>query len=139
MTEVIFLLLAFGVIFDFHVQGSWIDFLILAGLGSVCFCLLGAAVAARIKQEEAVAGVSNMFFMSMMFLSGVYFKVENFPPWLLDLVTWLPLTALNEGMRQIANSGSALGDMPKVLTVLAAWIAACFLFLLRGFDWGLGD
>ena len=135
-SEIIFLLIAFYFIFGFQVQGPVLDFVLVGMLASLCFCLLGAAVASRLRQAESAAGVANIFFMTMMFLSGVYFKVEHFPDWMQGFINALPLTALNNGFRAIANEGHNIFQLIPELTVLTVWSVVCAIFTWKYFDWG---
>lgn len=135
-SELIFLLLAFWLIFDFTIQGSFLAFIAIGMLASLCFCLLGAAIASRLKQTESAAGVANLFFMTMMFLSGVYFKIEIFPEWMQTIAKLFPLTSLNSSFRAIANEGWRVQQLTPELANLSIWSILCLLFTWKFFDWG---
>jgi ABC-2 type transport system permease protein len=120
----------------FRVQGAFFEFVLLGTLGGAVFGLLGLALAARIKTVPVATGVANMFYFPMMFLCGVYFRSESFPEFMQPLVEVLPLTALNSGLRAIANGGASILSLGRELLVFAVWAAMCAAFVARFFRWG---
>jgi ABC transporter DrrB family efflux protein len=134
--EVLILLIAFHFIFDFHVRGDLIQFLLFCALGVVCISLLGTALTIRSRSPESASGMTNLAFYPMMFLCGVYFKTEGFPPYLQKFVRCLPLTAINEGLRGIANDAVDLASLLPQITILVVWILICSVVTYKYFDWG---
>lgn len=130
------LLALFHLVFGFEVRGSLTLFLGLACIGALSANLLGAAIASRIRKSEVAGGVANVFFFPMMFLSGVYFRTENFPPWLKAITDYFSLSALNTALRAVANEGAGLFAVTFELGVLGAWSVACLLLTVALFDWG---
>lgn len=135
-SEVLILLIAFHFIFDFHVRGDIIQFLLFCALGVLCISLLGTALTVRARSPESASGMTNLAFYPMMFLCGVYFKTEGFPPYLQNIVKYLPLTAINEGLRGIANEAVDLASLGPQITVLLVWMVICLIVTYKYFDWG---
>jgi ABC-type multidrug transport system permease subunit len=136
LMQAVLLTLAFFLSSGFRVQGNLAEFILWGTMGGVVFGLLGLAIAARIKTVQVASGISNLFYFPMMFLCGVYFKTEYFPDAMQPLIKLLPLTALNSGLRAIANGGTPLIALTHEATVLTCWALASLLFMLRFFNWG---
>lgn len=51
----------------------------------------------------------------------VLFSIEAFPKWLQPLCQVLPLTHLNDAMRNVAFEGAHLADCGKQIGVLLLW------------------
>jgi ABC-2 type transport system permease protein len=99
--------------------------LILAGC--FLFISLGMLLGTVIKDAETGMAISNAIGFPMMFLAGSFFPIESYPSFLQSVANFLPLTYLNNGLRDTmvyGNTGSALIDL---LVVLAAGV---FLALL---------
>ncbi|MCA2960314.1 MAG: ABC transporter permease [Silvanigrellales bacterium] len=136
VAQSVLLLGLFRVVFGFQVHGSVVLFLGLVCLGSLASNLLGAAIASRIQKSEVAGGVANIFFFPMMFLSGVYFRTENFPPWLKSITDCFSLSALNTALRAVANEGLGVADVSFEIGVLVVWAVACLALTVALFDWG---
>jgi ABC-type multidrug transport system permease subunit len=70
----------------------------------------------------------------MIFLGRSYFPLET-PPALAPLVNAIPLTHLNDALREVVNQGGGLGDLWLSWLILAAWAAGGFGLSMRLFRW----
>jgi len=70
----------------------------------------------------------------MMFLGGSYFPLDP-PPALKPVIEAIPLTHLNDALREVVNHGGGLGDIWLSWLILAAWIAGGFGLSMRLFRW----
>jgi ABC-2 type transport system permease protein len=131
------ILVALGVaLFGFHLQpSSWLPFLILSVLGSAVFMGFGFAVAGWAQNEDQAAPVANLITFPMMFLSGVFFSREGFPPLLQTITNYFPLTYLADAMRQVANDGVGLWAVRGDLLGLAIWGVVSAAVAIRLFRW----
>lgn len=59
--------------------------------------------------------------LPMMILSGTFFPVASMPAFIAPLLKILPLTYLNDALRQIMVGGTPLYSMTTDIIVLAAW------------------
>jgi ABC-type multidrug transport system permease subunit len=134
--EILVLLSIFHFIFDFHVRGHVLEFFVFCLIGVLCISLLGTALTVRAKSPESASGMNNLAFYPMMFLSGVYFKTEGFPAYLQQVVQFLPLTAINEGLRGIANEALGLANLLPQIGILTVWTVVCLVVIYKYFDWG---
>ncbi len=129
-------LVAFAVLaLDVPLRGSLLTFALVAALGAMSFVGLGLLVAARPRTVEGVSGLMNFAMFPMWIFSGVFFSYERFPDAILPLIRLLPLTALNDALRQVMLDGAGAGAIASQLAVLAAWGGLSFLAALRIFRW----
>lgn len=122
-------------IFDFTMEGSYFDLVIVFLLGSLSLIALGLIIAARGTSEEFANGVLNFITWPMMFLSEVWFSIEGAPDWVRGIAQIFPLTHLLRAVRQIVNDGARLADLGLEVAVLAL---LTLLFLATGaalFSW----
>jgi len=121
----------------FHVRpvGNLLALWAALTIGMLAFIALGYAIASIANTPETASGIANMLFIPMTFLSGVYFSVDGIPGFLKPLVEFLPLTHLVRAIRQIFNYGASLSTLWLPITVLAVWLAVCFLFSVKKFRW----
>ncbi len=123
------------VLFGFRCRGSYLDLILLFGLGCASLISLGLIIASRSSSEEFANGVLNFIAWPMMFLSEVWFSLEGTSPWIRTLSQYFPLTHITEGMRRIINDGAGLGDLGYHLAVLGAMTAVFMAIGSALFKW----
>ncbi len=105
-------------VFDFRMQGSYVDLIIIFFLGSFSLVSMSLIVASRTSSEEFASGVLNLLSWPMMFLSGVWFSLEGVNPLVQKISLIFPLTHLISGARMIMNDGASLSLlMPEIITM----------------------
>ncbi|MGH2515658.1 MAG: ABC transporter permease, partial [Ktedonobacterales bacterium] len=121
----------------FHVQviGSWSALLLAVALGALTMMALGFVSGSFTKTPEAAQAVLFLISFPMMFLGGSYFPTNNAPVFLAPVVKAMPLTYLNDALRQIINNGAGLSSIQTDLLILAAWMVAALLLSSRAFRW----
>lgn len=128
------LILATGVLV-FHMDGTITPMAILLIVaGTVEFTSLGMLLGIFIKDQETSAAIANAIGFPMMFLSGSFFPLDLFPPYLKTVANFLPLTYLNEGLRStmvLGNDSGALLD----LAVTAVIAVIFFVIPARALSW----
>ncbi len=122
-------------IFHFKVYGSWPSFVLFSILGAGAFTSIALLCAARTKSIPMISGLTNMISLPMMMLSGVFFSKNNFPDWLRHVTNFLPLTALNDGLRKIALEGLSIQNLGFETAVLSAYLIIPALITARLFKW----
>lgn len=129
-------LVGFGVLaFDTVLLGSVGGFALVATLGALSFAGMALLVAARTSNVEVAQGLMNFVMLPMWILSGTFFSYDRFPAVLQPLIRILPLTALNDALRAIANHGAPLSSLGFEIAVLMAWGVGSFFVALRLFRW----
>ena len=124
-------------IFGVKVEGNFGYLFVLAVLGGALFIAIGFVVSGFAKNEEVGAPLANIIALPMMFLSGVFFPTDTLPGFLEDIVQYLPLTFLADGMREVAIQGASLTEIPWELLGLVVWLAIAFHSGYQGFQVGV--
>jgi ABC-2 type transport system permease protein len=86
---------------------------------------MGMVIARFVKETDSADAAANAITFPMMFLSGSFFPLEMMPPFLREIAKVLPLTYLNNGLRDsmvYGNAQSALTNTAIVLVVGVAFI-----------------
>ena len=123
ITSIVILLVGYY-FFHFTLVHGWITFielLVLSFIGLVVFMSLGFVVSGIAKNESAIPPLANIITLPQFLLAGTFFPIDNFPAWLQPFCKILPLTHLNDAMRNVAVEGAHLTDCGKQLGSLAVW------------------
>jgi ABC transporter DrrB family efflux protein len=128
--------LGFGMIaFGIQVRGSWLAYGLVCLIGAFSFSALGLLVASRARTIEAVSGLMNVAMLPMWLLSGTFFSADRFPGAMQWFVQALPLTAVNNALRAIANEGASLAGVAVPIAIVVAWGVVSFFAALKIFRW----
>jgi ABC-2 type transport system permease protein len=133
--EVAFLITFGSLAFDVVIEGSLALFFFTSLLGVLCFTGFAVLCASRTPSVEVVSGFINALTMPAWLLSGTFFSYERFPDALHPFIQALPLTALNDALRQITNDGAGLAQIWPELAVLTGWGLFTFALGVRLFRW----
>ena len=123
--------LTFGV----TIHGSAIATLGLALLGSWSFAGLGLLCASRAQNSETANGLINLITLPMMVLSGVFFSSSRFPRVVQPAIRLLPMSALNEALRNVVNDGASIFAQGYPIAVLVGWALVTSFIAVRIFRW----
>ncbi len=109
---------------------NWLTLIVAFLAGTLVFNAMGYLFSSFSKTMEAYMGMANITSMLMMFLSGVFFPVENLPSWLQFVPDLLPLTYFVDGMREgLVYAGSVASSSLWIgIAIMAAWGAVSFVF-----------
>ncbi len=130
------LLLGFGaLVFHMRIVGSLLSILVIGAIGAVSFGGLGLLTASRAQKIESVSGLMNLVMMPMWIFSGVFFSYQRFPAVVQPFIKMLPLTALNDALRDTILQGASLVSQSGRILVLVIWGGVSFLLALRWFRW----
>lgn len=109
--------------------------LILVVGGAFMFTSLGMLLGVVVKDPESAAAVSNAIGFPMMFLSGSFWDLEASPVYLQIISKVMPLTYVNDGLRDTmvyGNESSALVNLAIVVVLgLAFFVLASRLMSWR--------
>ncbi len=122
-------------ILDLPMLGSYLDLFLVALLGALSMISLGLLVSARTNSEELAGGILNMTTWPMMFLSGVWFSLDNTPVYMQNLAQLLPLTHLVHAAREIMINGATLGELSFDLWAMTAMAAVFMTWASLSFRW----
>ena len=129
-------LVAFAtLLFDVPLRGSIVTLAFVSVLGAMTFAGMGLLVASRAKTVEGVSGLMNIVMMPLWVLSGIFFSTSRFPDAMQPVVQALPLTALNDALREVMLDGASLFSILDEVALTAAWGVAAFVAALAIFRW----
>ncbi len=124
--------------FHFTLVHGWITFLellFLSFVGLIVFMGFGFIVSGLAKNESTIPPFANIITLPQFLLAGTFFPIDNFPKWLQPLCNILPLTHLNDAMRNVAFEGAHITDCGKQLGILAIWAVIAYAAAVKVFKW----
>ncbi len=135
------IIIATAVLF-FHVTIYWRAmgyFAASAGLGMVCFFLLGVAVTMAVPKTDAALTVAYGTVLPLAFISDVFFPSVHAPHWLYDLASAFPVAPVARAMEASFRPTTHAWPMPAAgLLVVLGWTAAAAAVIALGFRWEPG-
>lgn len=114
---VIILALAIG-IFGVAIQGSILLVFALLLLGVFSFVGLGIVVTSFTKDQETAQMLMMTLMFPMMFLSGVFFPIQQMPWYMQDISKVLPLTYASQALRKVMVLGAGISQISTELIIL---------------------
>lgn len=135
LPEMVSLLVVARLIFRVPMNGSWFLLAVVVLMGSLAFSGIGLLLGSRTEKTETISGMLNLVMLPMYLLSGVFFDSKRFPEAAQPFIQALPLTQLNDALREVMLEGAGLGVVWGRLAILAAWGTVTFLIALRIFKW----
>jgi ABC-type multidrug transport system permease subunit len=104
-------------------------------LGASAFSGIGLLLASRTEKMETISGLVNLVALPGWILSGTFFSAKRFPDAVQPVIQALPLTQLNDALREVMLEGAGLGQVGWRLAILAAWGGITFFLALKWFRW----
>jgi ABC-2 type transport system permease protein len=114
---VIILALAIG-LFGVTIQGNIMLVFGLLLLGVFSFVGLGIVLTSFAKDQQTAAMLMTTLMFPMMFLSGVFFPIQQMPWYMQDVARVLPLTYATSALRKVMVLGASVPDITTELTIL---------------------
>ncbi|HYF28515.1 MAG TPA: ABC transporter permease [Baekduia sp.] len=114
---------------------DWAVLVLFVVCGVVTFAALGVAFSHLIPNFDAAPAYTNIVFLPLIFISGVFYDAERAPAVLRDIAEALPLTHLIDGLSAALVTGASLGDRATDLLFVALWGVAGVVLAVRGFRW----
>jgi ABC-2 type transport system permease protein len=117
---VLILILA-TLLFGVSIQGNILLVFALLLLGVFSFVGLGVVLTSFAKDQETAMMVMMTLMFPMMFLSGVFFPVQQMPWYMQDISKALPLTYAADALRKVMVLGAGIPQIATELTILIAF------------------
>jgi len=133
VVQVLILLAVAVFAFNVTVVGGLGSLLAVSVLGAVVFLCLGFAVTGLLATENQAAVVTQIVTLPQLFLSGVFFSRDAVPAFLKPIADYLPLTFLNDALRDIATTGATLAEVSGQILGLVVWAIVSFILAYRLF------
>jgi ABC-2 type transport system permease protein len=109
--------LAIG-IFGVVIQGSILLVFALLLLGVFSFVGLGIVITSFTKDQETAQMLMMTLMFPMMFLSGVFFPIQQMPWYMQDISKFLPLTYASAALRKVMVLGAGIPQISNELIIL---------------------
>ena len=106
------------ILFSVTVQGSILLVFGLLLLGVFSFVGLGVVLTSFAKDQETAVMIMTTIMFPMLFLSGVFFPIEQMPWYMQSISKILPLTYVVDALRKVMVLGASIPALTTELTVL---------------------
>jgi ABC-2 type transport system permease protein len=133
--QLVIVVLAGRLFFGIGWPKDWLELAVFAVAGVATLAALGVAFSHVIPNFYAAPAYTNIVFLPVIFISGVFYDVDTAPQFLTDIARVLPLTHVIDGFSAAMVSGAPLSDHVGDLAVVAAWGVFGAIFAVRGFSW----
>lgn len=118
-----------------HGFSTFLFMLMYCLFGLVIFLGMGFIISSLAKNEALIPPLANMITMPQLLLSGVFVSTSNFPDWLQPVCNILPLTQLNNTLRNIAFQGGSWHELWKPSGILFLWGILVYAIAVKVFRW----
>ncbi|RAJ05297.1 ABC-2 type transport system permease protein [Chitinophaga skermanii] len=118
-----------------HGFTTFLEMLLLSVIGLIVFMGFGFVVSGIAKNESTIPPFANIITLPQFLLAGTFFPIDNFPTWLQPICRIMPLTHLNDAMRQVAFEGLHIWNVGPQLLVLAIWAVVVYAVAVKVFRW----
>ncbi len=133
--EMLALFLVGWLLFGVPIHGNLLTLGLVILTGTAAFSGIGLLIASRSEKTETVSGLINLVMLPMYLLSGTFFSSKRFPDEMQPFIQALPLTQVNDALREVMLEGHGLGEIGWRLGILLAWGAVTFVLALKWFRW----
>jgi ABC-2 type transport system permease protein len=116
----IILALAIG-LFGVAIQGNILLVFALLLLGVFSFVGLGIVITSFTKDQETAQMLMMTLMFPMMFLSGVFFPIQQMPVFMQTISRFLPLTYAADALRKVMVLGAGISQISTELIILIAF------------------
>ena len=121
--------------FGVPINGSILTLFVIIFVGASAFSGIGLLLGSRTQKTETMSGLVNLLMLPMYIFSGVFFSSKRFPDEAQPLIQALPLTQLNDALREAMLEGQSFTYVSWRIGILAAYAAVTFVLALRWFRW----
>lgn len=132
------IILAGYYLFDFTlIKGfeTFIELLVLSFIGLVVFMGMGFIVSGLAKNESTIPPFANIITLPQFLICGTFFPIDVFPKWLQWVAQVMPLTHLNNALRDVAFNGNNLWDERWEVAILLLWGLVVYAIAIKVFKW----
>jgi ABC-2 type transport system permease protein len=121
--------------FGLHLRGNPLVLLLAIVAGALAFLAIGFAISGIAPNAETAASYANLVTFPMLFLSGIFFSMENAPAWLRPITKVLPLSYLVDALREPMSFGNGLSAIWLDLLALILTFVIAMAIAVRFFRW----
>ena len=137
LTAIVIILVGYY-FFDYtliHGFETFIELLILSFIGLVVFMGMGFVVSGIARNDNTIPPLANIITLPQFLICGTFFPIDVFPKWLQWLAQVLPLTHLNNALRDVAFNGNNLWDERWEISILLLWGVVNYAIAIKDIKW----
>jgi ABC-2 type transport system permease protein len=108
---------------------------LLSILALLVFMGFGFFISGISKNQNVIPIYANLFMFPQYFLSGTFFSKNALPDFLQPVIKFLPLTAVNDAMRNVAFEGTTLYSCWPQIIILIVWGILIYTITAKTFRW----
>lgn len=131
---IIVLILVGTLVYGAHIKGNPLAALVVIVIGILAFASMGITLGGIIKPDSAIA-VSNLVYLALSFLGGVFIPLQQFPAGFRNFATLLPSERMVHALQTIWTQGQGLSQTGADIAVILAWMAVALAIGARRFRW----
>lgn len=145
LAEVVLLLAVGVVMFDVSLPtevARWFTFAWVFVLSVVSCSLLGIATSSIAKSAQSAGAVTNVPYIALLFMSGVYITLDALPDWMLTIGSLFPIKWAAQGFRSVflpdsmmAEEAAGSWELGRTALVLGGWSLLGLVLCLLTFRW----
>jgi len=138
MLTAVVIILAGYYLFGFtliHGFKTFVELLVLSFIGLVVFMGMGFIVSGVAKNDSTIPPFANIITLPQFLICGTFFPIDVFPKWLQWIAQALPLTHLNNALRDVAFEGKNLWNERTEIMILLLWGIVVYAIAVKVFKW----
>jgi ABC-2 type transport system permease protein len=104
--------------------------------------MLGIAISSLAKSAQSAAAVTNLPYVSLQFMSGIYIPISELPDWMITVGALFPVKWAAQGFRSVflpdsmmAQEAAGSWELGKTALVLGGWCVVGLALCLLTFRW----
>jgi ABC-2 type transport system permease protein len=114
---------------------TFIDMLIISFIALLVFMGFGFFISGVSRNQNVIPIYANLFMFPQYFLSGTFFPRTALPAFLQPIIKFLPLTAVNDAMRNVAFEGASIATCWQQILILLVWGIIIYTLTAKFFRW----
>lgn len=118
-----------------HGFETFVELLILSFIGLIVFMGMGFIVSGLAKNDNTIPPFANLITLPQFLIGGTFFPIDVFPKWLEWIAQAMPLTHLNNALRDVAFNGNNLWDERWEIGILLLWGIIVYAIAIKVFKW----
>jgi len=120
---------------DVTILGSYLQLFAVIFLGAIIFLCIGFLLGSLAKTQQSIQAIGNLVIFPQIFLSGIFYPIESLPGFIQPVAAILPLSFVANALREIANNGASLVQIPLDMLGIGVWMVISFIAATRYFIW----
>jgi ABC-2 type transport system permease protein len=137
LTVVVLILFGYYVYGFFLANGviTFLEMMVVCFFALLVFMGFGFLISGVSRNQNVIPIYANLFMFPQYFLSGTFFPTSSLPSSVQPLIKYLPLTAVNDALRNIAFEGDSIWSCWPQMLVLLAWGVIIYAITVKVFRW----